>query len=141
MIQELIEIGACQTFIISYLKYQSSTFKTLKKKNEKSSRFENFRRFRGFALHYESAELAEGRLSYSSENIKNSKEGLTPCRKVIMGSEYLVWEGKERFRGFHELRGFRGIDLADDHVFTSLLKFSQIVSYNFIRILSLKKTG
>ena len=58
-----------------------------------------------------------------------------------MGSEYLVWEGKESFRGFRDLRGFRGIDLADDHVFTSLLKFSQNVSCNFIKILSLKKSG
>ena len=58
-----------------------------------------------------------------------------------MGSEYLVWVGKESFRGFRDLRGFRGIDLADDHVFTSLLKSSQIVSYNFIRILPLKKRG
>ena len=43
---------ASQTFIISYLKYQSSNFKTLIKKNEKSSRFKNFRRFRWFSLYY-----------------------------------------------------------------------------------------
>ena len=54
---------ASQAFIISYLKYQSSTLKTLIKKNKKSSRFKNFRRFRGFALHHESAESAK-----SSEN-------------------------------------------------------------------------
>ena len=50
---------ASQTFIISYLKYQSSTFKTLIKKNGKSSRFQTIRRFCGFALHYESAESVE----------------------------------------------------------------------------------
>ena len=50
---------ASQTFIISYLKYQSSTFNTLIKKNEKSSGFKNFRQFRGLALHYESAESGE----------------------------------------------------------------------------------
>ena len=25
----------------------------------------------------------------------------------------MVWEGKENFRGFHDFRGFRGINLAD----------------------------
>ena len=50
---------AFQTFIISYLTYQSKTFKTLIKKNYKSSRFKNFRRFREFAVHYEAAELVE----------------------------------------------------------------------------------
>ena len=50
---------ASQTFIISYLTYQSKTFKTLIEKNDKSSRFKNFRRFRGLALHYESVESAE----------------------------------------------------------------------------------
>ena len=41
--------------------YQSSTFKTSIKENEKSSTFKNVRLFRGFALHFESAELAESR--------------------------------------------------------------------------------
>ena len=64
VIQELIYIAySCcivsQTFIISYLTFQSSNFKTLIKKNEKSARFKNFHQFRGFALHYESLESAE----------------------------------------------------------------------------------
>ena len=64
VVQELIDrCIASQTFIISYLKYQSSTFKTLRKKNEKSSRYKYFRRFHGFAPHCESAESGE-----SSEN-------------------------------------------------------------------------
>ena len=50
---------APQTFIISYLTYQSSIFNSLIKKNEKSSRFKDFPQFRGFALHYGSAESAE----------------------------------------------------------------------------------
>ena len=29
-----------------------------------------------------------------------------------MRGEYFVWEGKENFRGFHDFRGFRVIDLA-----------------------------
>ena len=44
---------ASQTFIVSYLTFQSSNFKTLIKKNEKSSTFKNFHQFRGFYLHYE----------------------------------------------------------------------------------------
>ena len=47
-----------QTFAISYLTYQNSTFTTSIKKNEKASRFKNFRQFRVFALHYESAKSA-----------------------------------------------------------------------------------
>ena len=50
---------APQTFIISYLTYQSSIFNSLIKKNEKSSRFKDFPQFRGFALHYGSAESVE----------------------------------------------------------------------------------
>ena len=50
---------ASQTFIISYLMFQSSNFKTLIKKNKKSSKFKNFRWFRRFALYHESAESAE----------------------------------------------------------------------------------
>ena len=37
-------------------------------------------------------------LSYLKK--KNSKEELTPWTKVVIGGEYLVWEGKENFRGF-----------------------------------------
>ena len=71
---------ASQTFIISYLTYQSKTFKTFIKKNDKSSRFKNFRRFRRFALHYESTEsveswensviLADKRLDYFLKEFK-----------------------------------------------------------------------
>ena len=69
-----------QIFIISYLTYQSSNFKTLIEKNDKSSRFRSFRRFRGFAVHYESAEsveswenfemLADKRLDYFLTGLK-----------------------------------------------------------------------
>ena len=31
--------------------------------------------------------------------------------KIIMGGEYLVWEGKQNFRVFCDFRGFRVIDL------------------------------
>ena len=48
-----------QTFIISYLTFQSSNFKTLIKKNKKSSRFKIFRWFRRFALHHDTAESEE----------------------------------------------------------------------------------
>ena len=37
----------------------SSTVEILRKKNEAYARFQNFRQFHEFALHYESAELAE----------------------------------------------------------------------------------
>ena len=111
---------AFQIFIISYLTYQSSTFKTLIKEKNKSSRFKNFRQFRGFAWHYESAESVEGRFSYLK---KNSKQRLTPWTKVLMGGEYLVWEGKENFRGFRDFRRFRGIDLALKIYFFSSQQF------------------
>ena len=42
-----------------YLTYVGSVFKNSRKKNETSLGLKNFRLIRTFALHYESAELAE----------------------------------------------------------------------------------
>ena len=47
------------TFATNQLTYLSRTFTILKKKKENISNFKNFLRFRGFALHYESVELAK----------------------------------------------------------------------------------
>ena len=38
-----------------------------------------------------------------------------------MGGEYLVWEGKENFRGFRHFHSFRGIDLAFYMYFQNML--------------------
>ena len=47
--------------------YVGSVYKISRKKNKESTRFKKLRQFRRFALHYESVESAEGRLSYLSE--------------------------------------------------------------------------
>ena len=44
-----------------------------------------------------------------------------PWTKVIIGGEYLVWEGKENFSGF---RDFRTIDLALTSILTCCTHFS-----------------
>ena len=87
-----------QTFAISYLTYQNSTFTTSIKKNDKSSKFKNFRQFRGFALHYKSSESAESSENFVllSDKELNRVETSSQCTKQqkVESDQRFTWKIK-----------------------------------------------